>query len=582
MNKKRVILSAGILFILTILLALDLTNQGLAWRIFWNLTGEEAPLAQLQGMVHWAGNFTRSQPRTAPMVPVNHTAENPYGINVFLQEEVEPEKRERIVQMVAEAGFTWLRQQFPWEDIEIHGRGDFEDRRNDLNGDGQPDTISAWAKYDQIVDLAEQYDLRILARLDNPPAWSRSSPDRGDFAPPDDLQDFVNYATAVAERYKGRLRYYQVWNEPNIYPEWGNQDVSPQGYTELLCRTYDALKTVDPDSVVISGALASTVALTGRDLNDYVFLQRMYDAGAADCFDVLAVQGYGFNSGPTDRRLRPTTINFSHNLYIRDIMVANGDAHKPIWITEAAWNPQPRDPSIVTALYGNYGIVTPEQAARYMPLAYQRAQEEWPWVGPMFYWFFKRPHDFEANQSWYYFRMVEPDFAPLPVYDSMKQHITTQEPVLYPGVHQVEHWAVTLPDSARLVERPGAQFDRAVQTVEAAFTTYGTEVWLRWRGGGEVLEVLRDGENTLAGGHCTRPLSDDEWHVTVLCSSLLPQRHTFRVVPVAEAEPLYLDSITVLNRTYENVFGPAAALLIGVGMLAWVVFSALRERNKKR
>src|SRR5690606_2122059 len=131
-----------------VLLALDLYNRGLAWRIFWNLTGEENPPAQLLGMATWAMNFTRTQPRTEPMVPIDHTYENPYGINVFLQEEVEPEKRERIVQMVSEAGFTWIRQQFPWQDIEIHGRGDFEDRRNDHDGDGQPDAISAWDKYD--------------------------------------------------------------------------------------------------------------------------------------------------------------------------------------------------------------------------------------------------------------------------------------------------------------------------------------------------------------------------------------------------------------------------------------------------
>src|SRR5690606_25123555 len=230
------------------------------------------------------------------------------------------------------------------------------------------------------------------------------------------------------------------------------------------------------------GALASTVSLSGRDLNDYIFLQRMYDAGAAECFDILAIQGYGFNSGPTDRRMRPTTINFAHNLYIRDIMVANGDAHTPIWITEAAWNPQPRDPSIVTSLYGNYGIVTEEQAARYMPLAYQRAQAEWPWVGTIFYWFFKRPHDLEANQSWYYFRMVEPDFTPLPIYDSMKQYITTQEPVLHPGVHQAEHWAITLPADAEVLAVDGAQFGQAIRTRSIGFTVYSHhDLRVRWR-----------------------------------------------------------------------------------------------------
>ncbi|MBZ0289644.1 MAG: hypothetical protein K8I30_18625, partial [Anaerolineae bacterium] len=382
--------------------------------------------AQPRGMVEWAGNLTRPQPRTAPLVPVNYTQFNPYGVNVFLQEEAEPEKRGRILQMVSEAGFQWVRQQFPWEDIEIHGRGDFEDRRNDLNGDGEPDAVSAWDKYDHIVDLTEQYGLEMLVRLDNPPAWTHSDPNIGAFAPPDDPQDFVNYVTAVAERYQGRLRFYQIWNEPNIYPEWGEQFVDAEGYTDLLCRAYAALKAVDPEIVVISGAIAPTISLDGLNLQDVVYLQLMYDAGAGACFDVLAVQGYGLNSGPTDRRMRVTTVNFGRNQYIRDLMVANGDAEKPIWITEAAWNPQPEDPDTVPVLYGAYGIVSEDEAARYMPLAYQRAQTEWPWVGPVFYWFFKRPHDFERNQSWYYFRMVEPDFTPLPVYQSMKHYATTR------------------------------------------------------------------------------------------------------------------------------------------------------------
>jgi hypothetical protein len=127
--------------------------------------------------------------------------------------------------------------------------------------------------------------------------------------------------------------------------------------------------------------------------------------------------------------MRPTTVNFARNLYIRDIMIANSDAHKPIWISEAAWNPieSPDVPANV-ANREVYGTMTQEQAARYMPLAYQRAHDEWPWVGVIFYWFFKRPGDSERDQSWYYFRMVEPDFTPLPVYDAMRAYTASQKP----------------------------------------------------------------------------------------------------------------------------------------------------------
>ncbi len=408
-------------------------------RAMFDCTGEEKLPGQVRGIAQLATNVLRPQPRTAPDVPVAHAGVNPFGINVFLNQEVEPEKRERSVQMIADAGFHWLRQEFTWEDIEIHGKGDFEDRRHEPHR-------SAWEKYDHIVDLAGQYDLEVTARLSNPPAWTRGGGDAGGSkAPPDDLADWGDYVYAVVSRYRGRVRYYQLWNEPNIYDEWGEQPVDPEGYTHLLCEGYRRAREADPDAVIVSGALAPTVELKpgpepNAGVNEFVFLQRMYDAGAADCFDVLAVNDYMLWSGPTDHRMRPLNINFSRPLYIRDIMVANGDAAKPIWISEMNSNAVPNDPAIGDL--GAYGQVTPEQQARYATLAYQRAMEEWPWVGVVNFWFFKRADDTERNQSWYYFRMVEPDFTPMPVYEAMREYTANLTPALYPGVHQEDHWTL--------------------------------------------------------------------------------------------------------------------------------------------
>lgn len=403
-------------------------------------TGEEQPLNQAYGMLLLAGNLWRPQPRTARYEPVAHAGVNPFGINVFLEQEVEPAKRERAVQMIAQAGFHWIRQGFPWEDIEIHGKGDYEDRRN-------VPYRSAWEKYDHIVGLAEQYELEVIAVLSNPPAWSRAEGDaRGTYAPPDRLEDFGDFVYTVASRYRGRIRAYQIWNEPNIYPEWGEQPVNPEAYTRLLCLAYQRVREADPEAVVISGALAQTVGFDlgpgpWSGLNDQVFLQRMYSAGAGACFDVLAANDYILWSGPTDRRLRSLTINYAHPVFLRDVMVANGDAHKPIWINEMNANAVPSDPSIQN--WGVYGQVTLEQQARYASLAYQRVIQEWPWVGVVNFWFFKRASDAERNQSWYYFRMVEPDFTPLPVYYAMRDFIAGFTPTLYPGTHQEDHWALT-------------------------------------------------------------------------------------------------------------------------------------------
>ena len=471
------------------LLAFDLHFRGLAWQAIWSLTGEEAPLAQIRATVEVAGNLVRHPLDTQPLAAIDHKADIPYGVNTFLQQEVEADKIDAMLGMIRAAGFRWLRQEFPWEDIETDGRGQFTDSRLDRDGDGLRDTIDAWLKYDQIVALAEKHGLRLLVRLSNPPRWSRANPDENDFAPPDDFQDFVNFAVAVAERYRGRVTHYQVWNEPNIYPEWGEKRVDPAGYADMLCRTYAALKAVDADIVVVSGAIAQTIALDGFwGMSDLVYLQALYDHGAGACFDALSAQGYGLRSGPTDQRLRATSVNVARHVYYRDIMVRNGDAHKPIWLSEVAWNATldaDLPPEEIVG-YANYGNVTQEQAARYMPQFYERAQQEWTWVGNAMYWFFTRPDPFEAGQAFYYFRMVEPDyhpdkptFTPLPIYHSVSAYINGQTPTLRRGTHQAESWQIS---AGEAVEDESARFGRAQLFADGArFRAHGTALHVRWR-----------------------------------------------------------------------------------------------------
>ena len=382
---------------------------GTGW--LYGLTGEEQLSAQWRGVWQLAVDQLRPRLNLQPEAVIAHAQVNPYGINTFLEQEVEPARRAQQVQLIADAGFHWLRQEFPWYDIEVHGKNDFEDRRH-------VPVRSAWEKYDEIVALAETHGMELIVRLSAPPAWARGA-NAGDFAPPEDPADFADFAGAVAGRYAGRVAHFQVWNEPNIYPEWGEQPVSPEAYTALLCRAYAAIKAASPQAVVLAGALAPTAELNDRDLNDFIFLERMYRAGAGACFDVLSMQGYGLWSGPADRRMRPVVINFARNQFMRDLMVANGDAGKAIWISEMNWNAVPPE----SGLPASYGRVTPAQQAVYAAQAFARARAEWPWIGALNFWFFKRATDAEQNQSWYYFRMAEPDFTLLPVYAAMQAYI---------------------------------------------------------------------------------------------------------------------------------------------------------------
>ena len=192
----------------------------------------------------------------------------------------------------------------------------------------------------------------------------------------------------------------------------------------LLKAGATAIRAVDPDAVIIAGALAATIDLdgtpeAGRNFNDLLFLQRMYDAGAAPYFDIMAMQGYGLWSGPTDHRMHPRVMNFGRNQFVRDLMVQNGDGDKPIWITEMNWNAVPDE-----IADKRFGQVTLTQQAAYLPLAYERIRTEWPWIGVANTWYLKRATDAweQADKPEAYFRLLAPDFTPQPVYESMRTY----------------------------------------------------------------------------------------------------------------------------------------------------------------
>lgn len=100
----------------------------------------------------------------------------------------------------------------------------------------------------------------------------------------------------------------EIWNEPNIDREWAYSNMTPQAYTNLLCRAYAAIKAANPGTAVISAAPAPTGAFGGGGcidlgggqkqcgIDDIPWLVGMANAGAANCMDYI---GAHHNSGAT-------------------------------------------------------------------------------------------------------------------------------------------------------------------------------------------------------------------------------------------------------------------------------------------
>lgn len=90
----------------------------------------------------------------------------------------------------------------------------------------------------------------------------------------------------------------QVWNEMNLDREWPNGQIDPVAYTDLLRQSYEAIKAVDPEVRVVTGAPAPTGAEGAFGLaavwNDDRYYRGMANAGAADVSDCIGVH---YNEG---------------------------------------------------------------------------------------------------------------------------------------------------------------------------------------------------------------------------------------------------------------------------------------------
>ena len=164
--------------------------------------------------------------------------------------------------------------------------------------------------------------------------------------------------------------------------------------------------------VVLAGALAPTLEPPGSPtgLNDLIYLQQMYDAGAQDHFDALAVHAYGILA-PIDEAPDPGRVNFRRIELLRDIMQRNGDGAKPVYITEAGWNDSPRWNQ----------AVAPAQRIENTLQALDWVKEQ-DWIEMLALWVFSYPQGTRTfSDSWTF---LTDDLRPKPIYEEVQRHLT--------------------------------------------------------------------------------------------------------------------------------------------------------------
>lgn len=148
---------------------------------------------------------------------------------------------------------------------------------------------------------------------------------------------FAAYTAALAA---GGADAIEVWNEPNIDREWPSGQISGATYTELLARAYNAIKSANPSTMVISGAPAPTGFFGGcaaGGCDDAVFIQQMAQAGAARYMDCV---GLHYNEGivpPTQTRNDPRSEYFTRYYPSMVSTYARAFGRKPLCFTELGY-----------------------------------------------------------------------------------------------------------------------------------------------------------------------------------------------------------------------------------------------------
>jgi polysaccharide biosynthesis protein PslG len=323
---------------------------------------------------------------------VVQTAHPMVAVHTRLTDEVEEWKIQRTLQMVREMGATTIVEFFPW----AYYQGE--------------DGYIAWEHQDMVVNHAHQQGLQVIARIGMTPEWARPPETSLNYLDETAYDDFALFTAAFATRYAGKVQAIIVGNEPNLSFEWGYRPTTAEDYVALLAAVYPAIKQTNPDMVVLGGALAPTLEPDGSPwgLNDLIYLERMYEAGAADYMDGLAAHTYGFKF-PPDMEPAADIINFRRVELWREIMLRYGD-DSPIYITETGWNDSPRWTR----------AVRPAQRLQYTVAAMQYAEENWPYVPVVAVWMFRTPAPTRSYMD--YYTLVTPEFIAKPLYEELQRY----------------------------------------------------------------------------------------------------------------------------------------------------------------
>lgn len=164
------------------------------------------------------------------------------------------------MEMLAAAGFRWVRMDFSWGAIERQkGKYDF-------------------AAYDRLLSALDDHHIRAILILD----YSNRFYD-DDLSPHTDegRRAFADWAAASVTHFKNRGVLWEMYNEPNI--SFWRPKPNVEDYAKLAIAVGKAIRQAAPDELYI-GPACSTM--------DFRFLEECFKAGCLEYWSAVSVHPY--------------------------------------------------------------------------------------------------------------------------------------------------------------------------------------------------------------------------------------------------------------------------------------------------
>ena len=226
------------------------------------------------------------------------------GICAHLSRWEFPKAKEEI-KLMREAGIGMFRTGFDWGDFEGKQREEFNSR------------------WDSICQSAKDGGVDVLAI--GAPKYAQPFPKC--------IDKIAIDAEKAAARFKGKIKYWEMTNEPNSTFFWAGLKPDPVEYGKLMKAVYPAIKRANPEAVVLYAGVSGVPI-------DYI--DKSLENGGAQCFDVMNVHPYNWRGFPEDLLKKELSD-------LRKVMKKHGVDKKPIWITEVGYTSA--KPNSCQALY---------------------------------------------------------------------------------------------------------------------------------------------------------------------------------------------------------------------------------------